>query len=117
MRFKTWKTWTTKELERLEALRMDGLSAQRIADQLGRTLASVKCRLAGEGIERPRSLKWLYVLVKPHGIAELAARMGVTKWAVKQQKRKLRRAGFDIPAAERPSRPCRALSRVEALLQ
>lgn len=98
---KTWKGWTVHELDGLERMRLDGLTVEQIAVELGRTVPSVKCRLASEGICRPRSMRWLQVLNCQHSIAGVAKVMGVTKWAVKQAKRKLRRAGFDIPDAVR----------------
>lgn len=99
---KTWKTWTEKEIDELERLRLDGLFAHEIAARLGRTVPSVKCRLGAEGIAFPRRLeRRLEVLAGEHTIKGAAEKLGVTKWAVKQAKRKLRRAGFDIPAATR----------------
>jgi hypothetical protein len=38
--------------------------------------------------------------MEPHTIAGAARRMGTSKWAVKQAKRKLRRAGFEVPDAQ-----------------
>lgn len=97
---KTWRAWTSHELRRLEELRLDGMTAPAIAAELGRTLASVKVRLCEEGfVHVGVSQRWLRVLMRPHTIAGAAAEMGTSKWAVKQQKRKLRRAGFEVPAA------------------
>jgi|ERR1051326_3949574 transposase len=102
MACKTWRTWTVKELRLLEELRHEGLSAYAIAERLGRTVASVKNRLAEEGIRKPRrDLVWLRILSHPHTIAGVAQKRGVTTWAVKRAKNRLRRAGFDIPAALR----------------
>ncbi len=100
---KTWRTWTRKELQRLEELRLAGLTAQRIADELGRTLASVKCRLCQEEIPRTylTTNRWLMLLSGPHTIAWAAAEMGVKKPTVIRAKNRLRRAGFRCPPATR----------------
>jgi transposase len=97
---KTWKHWTVKEMARLEEFRLAGLTRQQIAVELGRTFAGVALKLQELGIRRPRALdRWLAILSKPHRIKDVAKEAGVTVSAVKQAKRKLRRAGFDIPRA------------------
>lgn|SRR6185369_134609 len=101
MHAKTWRTWTAKERRRLEELRLEGRTAAAIAGILGRSLASIKCRLAQEQIRRPLQIgRWLAVLMQPHTIEGAAREMGTTKWAVKQAKRKLRRAGWAVPDAQ-----------------
>jgi DNA-binding CsgD family transcriptional regulator len=95
---KTWRAWTRKEIDRLEALRLDGRTAKEIAAALGRTEASVKCRIGQEqitGMVRGRQ-RWLELLAAPIPLKEAARIMGVTVGAVKQQKRKLRRLGFEV---------------------
>lgn len=100
MRFKTWRTWTAGELRQLEELRIRAETVDRIAAELERTAGSVRNRLTAERIEAPlRLARWLPILSRPHTIAGAAALMGVTKWAVKQAKRRLRRLGFDVPPA------------------
>lgn len=87
---KTWKGWTVKEVRRLESLRLEGKSLAQIAAELGRTKASVSQRLSQEGIDRVRNQwRWLPLLMQPHNIGALAERLGVTKHAVKQAKRRL----------------------------
>lgn len=99
---KTWRTWTQNEIRRLEELRLQGRTAAEIARAMGRTEPSVKCQLQANGIAKPSGLaRWLPILCKPHTLRSAAQEAGTTKWAVKQAKRKLRRAGFDIPAAVR----------------
>jgi DNA-directed RNA polymerase specialized sigma24 family protein len=81
---------------------MDGLSTSAIADALGRSLPSVKCRLSAERIFKPRArLVWLDLLSGPHTIRGVAAALGVSYGTVKQTKRRLRRAGFALPPADR----------------
>ena len=96
---KTWRTWTVKELRRLEELRLEGKTATQIAGVLGRTLASVKVRLATEGLQRARSrqIRWLRLFRQPHTLASAAAAMGVGLNAAKRAKNRLRAAGFDVP--------------------
>lgn len=108
---KTWRTWTAKEVARLETLRLEGLTPEQIAPAMGRTVASIRNRLRQESIQaRPRHvrtrLRWLDAFRQPHTIRGLAERFGVTVWAVKQAKRKLRRAGFEVPAANRKGVIC-----------
>jgi hypothetical protein len=74
----------------------------QIAREMGRSFASIKNRVFQDQV--PSSWKmsrWLEVLMRSHTIAGAAEEMGLTKWAVKQAKRKLRRKGFPIPAAKR----------------
>ena len=98
---KTWRTWTQKEDYRLEELRMQGATAQEIATALNRTVPSVKNRVNQKRVSlaKRRFDKWLSVLHLP--LKEAARIMGTTVWAVKQKKRKLRRAGFVIPRLPR----------------
>lgn len=100
---KTWRAWTRKEIDRLETLRVAARTAQQIADELGRSLPAIKCRLQLEGITQANRLaaRWLPILSVPHTMKGAAAAAGASVWAVKQAKRKLRRAGFEIPAADR----------------
>lgn len=98
---KAWKTWTVKELHRLEEMRLAGRSFEEIAAELGRTVHSAKCRCAIEGVRKPRAAEsWLAAFAKPHTTTALARERGVTVWAVRNAKRRLRRAGFDVQPAE-----------------
>lgn len=101
---KTWRTWTTLELRRLEDLRHRGLTVAQIAADLGRTAASVKCRLTEESILAPgrgNAGRWLALLSRPHTIRGVAAATGLSVWAVKRAKNRLRRRGYRLLAATR----------------
>lgn len=102
-RFKTWKAWTGGDERQLELLRCQGLSCRTIAERMGRTEAAIKCKLAEFFAPKASASRerWLAELLQPHTIAGVAARLGVTKWAVKRAKNRLRRAGIDVPAANR----------------
>jgi hypothetical protein len=99
---RTWRRWTEAEVLRLEALRLDGLTAREIAALVGRPYLSVRTRLYREGLCRPRTsaLRWLAAFAVPHTIAGVAARLGTTRQVVKNAKTRLRRAGFRVRAAE-----------------
>jgi len=99
---KTWKPWTVNEERKLLALRTAGVTMQAIADELRRTVDSVKCRLWSMEICLPtvidRRERWMSLLVgQPVSLKVAAKIMGVSVNAVKGQKRRLRRAGFDVP--------------------
>lgn len=95
---KTWRSWTTRELDRLAEMRWQGMTATTIARELGRSLPSVKCRLQEGAVPRPEVFRrrWLLEFTRPHRIAELASRHDVTRHAVRQAKRRLRRQGFQL---------------------
>lgn len=98
---KTWKTWTAKESDRLEALRLAGKTVREIAAELGRSRPSVVCQLARLGVRKPRAAweRWAKALTEPHTARALAARFKVKVGTVKAMRYRLRQAGFDIPAA------------------
>ncbi len=50
---KTWKRWTISDLERLKELRWSGWSARRIAQELKRSLYSIRSVLDDRKIPRP----------------------------------------------------------------
>ncbi|MCC6421056.1 MAG: hypothetical protein IT429_22695 [Gemmataceae bacterium] len=111
MTVKTWRTWTTKELRALAEMRGDGMTAPEIARALGRSLASVRCRLVSERLHCSRSAllhRWLHAFRRPHTIRGLAEEFGVSAWAVKRAKNRLRRAGHLVPAAEKGGGACAA---------
>lgn len=95
---KTWRTWTTGELRRLAELREAGKTAGQCAAELGRSFAAVKCRIAEGRFRRSaiRKSEWIEALCRPHTIAAVAERFGVTIWAVKRAKQRLRDQGMPI---------------------
>lgn len=123
---KTWRGWTRKEELRLEALRAEGATARAIARELGRSEASVKNRLGQLSLPRPRLgpsadprmpgavepihprltalgvrkgggwSRYLPHVLKPHTVGQVAAALGVTKFAVHSAKRALEEAGFPV---------------------
>ena len=102
---KTHRWWTRTEECRLESLRLSGLTREQIAAKLGRTFHSIACRLAQQKILLPRrDARYLPLLTRPHRIMDVAAELGVSRWAVHRAKLRLRRAGFSIPAALRVPR-------------
>lgn len=104
---KTWRSWTVKELRRLEELRLARRTTAEIARELGRTPASVQNRIQQDGLPRAGvGERWLEVLRGPHTIAGAARAMGTTKWAVRQAKFRLRAAGFVLPPARRTDPWC-----------
>lgn len=101
---KTWKTWTSGDLDRLAELRSAGKTVAECAAALGRSVPSIKCRLASERIVKPadtRNAEWAEVLSQPHTIAGAAEAQGVTTWAVKRAKGRLKARGFDVVALRR----------------
>lgn len=100
---KTWRGWGAADDAELARLRAEGLSAAACAARLGRTLPAVKNRIGLLGLGRTSSLvaRWLPLLARPHSLREVARAEGVSVWAVKQAKRKLRRLGHRLPAATR----------------
>lgn len=111
MRQKTYQSWTRKEEERLCALRWEGKSARDCATLLGRTLHSVRCKLAEKGHARPslaaRRLcgAWLAAFRQPHNVREVAERFGVHYTTAQKRKQVLRKAGFWVlPASGRYGR-------------
>jgi predicted transcriptional regulator len=98
---KTWRAWTAGELDRLDELRFAGWTIARIAAELGRTDASIRNAAKAYEKSRMRAGQYLTAFSARHTIAGVAARLGVTKGAVKQQKRRLRRAGFKVRRADR----------------
>lgn len=101
-RAKSWRAWTSGELRRLEDLRTEGKTVPACAIALGRSLASVKCRVASEGFvssaaERlAKNAAWTAALTRPHVIAEVAAEFGVSYHAAKRRKYRLRLAGVNV---------------------
>lgn len=95
---KTWRTWTRKEDQRLEELRMQGLSAPKIAKEMGRTEPSVKCRISQLQAERfsPRQQKWIELLMIPHNLRDVAAKMGVDYRSVVRARYRLKKAKVEI---------------------
>jgi DNA-binding CsgD family transcriptional regulator len=90
--------WTAKEMRTLEELRMQGLSASRIAAHLGRTLHSVKGRLQLLGIRCPRgAVTWLEVIARGLPDALAAQIMGVSPHTVRTRRSRLRAMGYDFP--------------------
>ena len=99
MTTKTWTSWGTLELRTLAELRGDGLTAAAIAAVMGRTLAAVRCKLQVLKLRKRRDAlkyKWLPILREPHTIAGVAEALGVTKWAVKAAKQRLRGLGYKV---------------------
>ncbi len=92
---KTWRTWTVKEIRRLEELRLAGECAAQIARVLGRTYASVRCRIQQEGARRGSRLeKWLPLVTVPHSTVRVARFTGYSLKYVNKVKRVLRAQGF-----------------------
>ena len=89
---KTWKAWTRKEEARLADLRGRGLTIERCAAELGRTFFAVKNRVLAIDAPKhsPRRIEWLHVLTSGRTERECAAVMGVSKWAVKRMKQRLK---------------------------
>jgi len=95
---KTWTAWTSRQTQDLLDLRAEGLSSVQIAERMGRTHASVRNRLVKMGAYKPlrRRWQWLDLLRQPHTLRGAAEAMGVSLWAVKVAKGRLRRAGFQV---------------------
>jgi DNA-binding CsgD family transcriptional regulator len=95
MTLKTWRAWTNKQEEHLADLRGQGLSIAACASALGRTVASVKGRLLVLDAPKhwPRRMDYLVLLAAGLSERQIALRLGVSKWAVKHMKQRLRRRG------------------------
>jgi hypothetical protein len=94
---KTWRAWTSKELEQLETMRLEGRSAPEIARTLGRTVPSVRCRLTTNQLQRgSRLAKYIPLLTVRHSCTEAAKQLGVSLKYVSKVKAKLERMGFRV---------------------
>lgn len=92
---KAGRPWTTAELERVRRWYLGGLEAAQIARTIGRTEASVRCKLEQLGIHKRRPWtpeedavlrQW-----RPMTIADVAHQMGRSVGAVRQRRRRLGR--------------------------
>ena len=98
----TWTGWTTGELDRLEALRLEGQTSRQIALALGRTHSSVRCALVRQGLPRPLAcVRWLPLLCVPHGLRALARRLGISPPSLTYAKKQLKALGYRVYACPR----------------
>ncbi len=90
--------WTRREMDRAEALRMEGLTVDGIAERLGRSRHSIKGCLKRLKAWKPCATHlWVDVLSADLSDAEVAERMGVVAGAVRGRRSRMRKLGFTIP--------------------
>jgi len=94
--------WTIGDMDRLEQLRMAGMSTADLARELGRTTNAIRIRLSRMRIVRPSCfLRWLEVLRLNLSDAVVAQRMRCQVITVKTVRSRLRRLGYDFPDGRR----------------
>ncbi len=93
---KSWKTWTSKEEDLLEQMRLEGKTVRECAIALNRTHQSVRMRSQTLKFSRAKPT-WHLLLMEEHNLRDIANMCGKTYGTVKREKNRLIKLGFNCP--------------------
>lgn len=105
---KTWKAWTTGDIERVRQWRLAGVSPAECARRLGRTRASISLLCAAQSIKvqrrRDRS-EFLALLTLGWSYRQIGERMGFSEHSARCWAYKIRRSARREEGRDRRRRP------------
>jgi DNA-binding CsgD family transcriptional regulator len=95
---RTYRGWTALELKRLYALRDQGRTVSQIAIELHRSRSSVRNKVSRDEVPlgSTRLEAWWPLVREPHTNKEVAEKTGLSVWAVKSAKQRLRALQYPV---------------------